>query len=110
MTLIRTLCHFTCDGCGKPFVTRIQNAHKLPACDWTMFEFSEDSLRWGTAFGGYTDIRGGVNPRSEMGLTSVQAGKHLCPACTSVVDDFVTEDRNATADEVEAALNKRENV
>lgn len=34
----------------------------------------------------------------------------LCGKCTTIVDAYVTEDRNATANEVNAALNKKAGV
>ncbi|MER9768983.1 hypothetical protein NKJ09_23295 [Mesorhizobium sp. M0189] len=50
-------------------------------------------------------VRAGT-PR-EGGLSSVQGEQCLCGKCTTIVDAYVTEDRNATADEVNAALNKK---
>ncbi|TIX28797.1 hypothetical protein [Mesorhizobium sp.] len=53
-------------------------------------------------------VRAGT-PR-EGGCSSVQGDMCLCDKCTSIVDRYVTEDRNATADEVNAALNKKAGV
>jgi hypothetical protein len=99
MSLDSIRAHISCDGCGAKFSVGMDPAHdRLPIVDgkqWALFDLAEDAVR------GVVEVHAKTD-----GSTSVQGGKMLCPACTSIVDGFVTEERNATADEVEAALRK----
>ncbi|TIW26533.1 MAG: hypothetical protein E5V63_13225 [Mesorhizobium sp.] len=63
---------------------------------WSLYDMAVNSVRAGS-------------PR-EGGFSSVQGEMCLCSKCTSIVDEYITEDRNATADEVNAALNKKAGV
>ena len=67
------------------------HARGLSLRDWSWHDLIVDHVR-------------GFGPR-EGGLSSVQGTDQcLCPKCTRTVDAFVTEDRNATDDEIEEAL------
>lgn len=95
---------FECDGCGRPFVLDMDAARKLPA-DWSLFDDVVDNIRGGIGYRGFADEKRSGRAQ-DTGLTSVQAGMCLCPICTRKADDAVPdeEDRNATDEEVRAAL------
>lgn len=76
--------HIECGGCGKPFVVEMDPANMIPD-NWTLFDEAVDCVRGGLTRDG--------------GLSSVQGGYLLCGTCTHKIDDAVTEDRNATAEE-----------
>lgn len=82
VTIIRA--HFVCDGCGKP-MTVDMDAAKTARANRSLHTMALDYL-------GMFD--GSVQGDDEC----------LCQSCTSKVDNFVTEDRNATSDEIRAAL------
>jgi hypothetical protein len=79
-------------------------AEKMPA-DWTLFDKVVDTIGGGLGYRGFADEKR-AGKAQDMGLTSVQAGMCLCPNCTRKADDAVPdeEDRNATDEEVRAAL------
>ncbi|MFV1626642.1 hypothetical protein VWY34_15265 [Phaeobacter sp. JH20_02] len=83
VTLIRA--HADCDGCG----VRVQT--DLDAADQARSNRSLHSIA--------ADYFAGDPAYSVQG-----AEKILCGRCTQIVDRFVTEDRNATDDEIKAAL------
>ena len=90
MTLKSISAKFECDGCGAAFVAYIDPARKLRA-DWSMFDMAVDA------------VRGSILP-GEQSSVQGESDQCLCERCTRTVDEFVTEDRNATDDEIEAAL------
>lgn len=83
---------FRCDHCASAFSVEIDPATTLPV-EWTPFDIAEDAIRGG--------LRGTIG---KSGNVSVQGGKHLCPDCTTIVDDYGPEDRSLTVAEVNAAL------
>ncbi len=91
-----------CGGCGGHFRVNIDPAGKTPE-GWTIFDKAVDAVRGGDAV--RINLSGQANPKScDDGSSSVQHGWLLCGACTRKVDDAVEEDRNATAAEIERAL------
>lgn len=91
MTLKSISAKFECDGCGAAFEAYIDPARTLPA-DWSMFDMAVDAVR-GSVGAACTSVQG-------------ESNQCLCHKCTRAVDDFVTEDRNATDDEITAALER----
>jgi hypothetical protein len=81
-----------CDHCGTEFSMDIDAAYEPPR-GWSMFDIAVDSVR-----GGH---RGRIGPN---GVPSVQAGLHLCPTCTRVVDAAYPEDHLPSEPEIKAAL------
>lgn len=91
MTLLAIRAFMTCDGCGSRMSFDLDPAGKVTV-GWSLFDKAIDACR------------GGLD-REQDGLSSVQGSdKCLCASCTREVDAFVTEDRNATDDEIEEAL------
>lgn len=84
-----------CDGCAGAMTFDIDPARAIPK-GWSLHDLVIDCVA-------------GDTPR-EGGTSSVQGDMCLCDKCTTIVDAYVTEDRNATADEVNAALNKKAGV
>lgn len=95
MTLSSIRVHFRCDGCVGAMTFDMDPAEAIPK-GASLHDMAMDCARAGT-------------PR-EGGMSSVQSDMCLCGKCTTIVDAYVTEDRNATADEVNAALNKKAGV
>ncbi|WEX10306.1 hypothetical protein [Chelativorans sp. AA-79] len=91
MALIGIRAFVSCDGCNTKMTFDLDAADERPR-DWSWYDLVVDHAR-------------GFGPR-EGGFSSVQgeSDKVLCPACTKTVDDFVTEDRNATDAEITEAL------
>lgn len=100
MSLVHVRATFGCDGCGRNFIVELPNDMKANP-EWTMFEEAVECLKEGDFLRYEGDKRSGTEGPT---FSSVQGGLHLCPQCTSLVDDYVTEDRDATEDEVKAAL------
>jgi len=100
MSLMHVRATFRCDGCGRAFMFEITPDTKLPA-DWTLFEEAEDCLRGGSFLAYVGEKRSG---RREHLFSSLQSGHHLCPDCTSRIDEAVPEDRDATEAEIEEIL------
>jgi len=99
MSLKTIRARFECDGCGREFF--IELASDIEG-DMTLFDIAVAELSSGFAFHSYVgETRSSIE---ESFMTSVQAGQHLCPACTRRVDDFVPQEREATADEIAKAL------
>lgn len=96
MTLLNVRAILTCDGCGKRMVVDLDPADERPR-DWAWIDLVIDTVRGGNAL---------VEPD---GLSSVQgeSDQCLCPTCTKVVDSFVTDDRNATDEEISEALERQ---
>jgi hypothetical protein len=64
--------------------------------EWTWHDLVIDAVRGGNAAEG---MKG-----ETLGLTSVQAERMLCPACTTAVYGAITDDRDATSAEIDAIL------
>ena len=100
MSLMHIRAQFQCDGCGRGFIVEMDPGTSIPP-DWTLFDEAVDCVRGGNVLRFVDQKRdepaGGI-------FCTVQADQHLCPGCTFKVDEFVTEDRNATADEIKKAL------
>lgn len=101
MTILSVKARFACDGCGEKFSVDLDPAYRPPT-HWSIDDVAVDCVR------GAVGVE--LDKASDCtGLTSVQGDKQvLCPRCTHIVDTYVTEDRNATADEIERALNAAE--
>lgn len=95
MTLHRIEAIFDCDGCGHRFSTEIDPAYVLRDRNGlvTLYDVAVDSVRDG--------LRGTVGMK---GITSVQGGLCLCPACTTIVDEHTGDD--PTPEDVKAAIEK----
>jgi hypothetical protein len=81
---------FWCDGCGKPFTVEIDPVRQTEG--WAVYDYAVDGIR--ESIGVHVSLQG------------TDDDKGLCEACTRVVDLFVTEDRNATDDEINDALDR----
>lgn len=95
MTMSSIRAHFRCDGCVGAMTFDLDPAEVMNKSS-SLHDFALKAVRAGS-------------PR-EGGMSSVQGDQCLCDKCTTIVDAYVTEDRNATADEVNAALNKKAGV
>jgi hypothetical protein len=93
MTLKTIIAHMECDGCGKAMQFDLDGADATDARSPSLMDIAIDECR-----GGYV--------RNLDGFASVQGESEqcLCPNCTSIVDAYVTEDRNATDGEIKEAL------
>ena len=80
---------FSCDGCSKPITVDLDAAWQTEG--WSVFDYALDAVRAGFN-GSMASVQGTDND------------KVLCGHCTRIVDAFVTEDRNATDDEIDEAL------
>src|SRR6202021_1028775 len=100
MSLMHVRATFRCDGCGRAFMFEITPDTKLPA-DWTLFEEAEDCLRGGSFLAYVGEKRSG---RREHLFSSLQSGHHLCPDCTSKIDEVGPEDGEPPEDEMEEIL------
>lgn len=85
-----------CEGCGGQFRVELDAADDRPK-DWTWFDLVKDTVRGGNSC---ENLEGGAI----LGFSSVQADLMLCPECTRKVDEFVPEDRDASAEEVKEAI------
>ena len=99
MTLQTIRVHMQCDGCAAPMSFDLDGAYEPPA-GWSLFDVALDACRGG-------------HVREGAGLSSVQGESEqcLCAKCTAIVDAIDTpDDRNATDDEIAAALNEAAGV
>lgn len=97
MSIVHVMATIRCDGCNKPFVIKLDLAHKRPA-DWSLHEEVEDEVRGGN---------------TEVGMTSVQAGHLCCEDCTRFIDNHFPEEvetADLTHDMVCGAFNKRAGI
>lgn len=85
MPVIEITAKVECEGCAMPFSVDVDPAEEITG---SVYDAVEEA------------VRGGGHPL----VCSVQGGKMLCQECTKQVDAYITEDRNATEDEVNAAL------
>lgn len=103
-----------CDGCGKDFVVALDPATKVSPHalekGWSLFEYAEDAIRAGEV----VSIKpvgksGAITTTSGLFETSsIQAGKMLCPRCTSIADGIGDDDYQPTAEEITAAIEAAE--
>lgn len=85
MSVIEITAKVGCDGCGVHFEVEVDPAEEVTG---SVFDAVEEA------------VRGGGHPL----VCSVQGGKMLCHTCTKKVDNFITDDRSATEEDVEKAL------
>ena len=105
MTLMHVRAQFQCDGCGRAFICELNNDTDLTGNAYaSVFDLAIDCGLNSGAILRYVDEKDNKQP--DHGLPSIQSGQHLCPGCTMRVDNYVTEDRDATLDEIKAAVEK----
>lgn len=106
MSLMHIRAQFQCDGCGRAFIVEMDPTDKMSA-DWTIFDNAVEYVRGGPILK-YLESKKNEAPGM---LASVQADQHLCPGCTykvdAYMDDVVKQDRDATPEEIEKALQRR---
>lgn len=88
MSLTNIKATFACDGCGCEFQVELDAA--TPARkDRTFFDIAVDEVRGGQC----TVVAAPQHMRwANVGMCSVQEGKHLCPACTRRADETDEDD------------------
>ena len=100
MSVVNAHATIECDGCGCQFRVDIDTAYKPTKWKiergWSLFDEIVDTIR-----GGYCTVTAAPKHLrwANVGMCSVQDGKHLCPACTREADKEGDDDPEAPAKE-----------
>lgn len=83
MSLRNLRAHFECDSCGCEFRVEVDPATPSRK-DRTFFDIAVDEVR-----GGLCEVTAAASHMrwANVGMCSVQEGKHLCPSCTRKADE-----------------------